>query len=64
MSQPSQSLSDALASLPEEERIILLMHYVRSIPASEIAAVLGVPVRSVNVIICQGKARLSAILGI
>lgn len=58
------SLSDALASLPEEERIILMMHIVRSISASEIAALLGVPVRSVDVIIGQGKVRLSAILGI
>lgn len=64
MSQPSQSLSDALASLPEEERIILIMHCVRSISAGEIAAILGVPVRSVEAIIGLGKARLSAILGI
>ena len=64
MSQPSQTLSDALASLPEEERIILIMHCVRSISVVEIAVILGVPVRSVEVIIRQGKLRLSAILGI
>jgi DNA-directed RNA polymerase specialized sigma24 family protein len=50
--------------LPEEERIILTMHYLKSMSAADIAAILGVPERSVEAIIRQGKARLSAILGI
>jgi RNA polymerase sigma factor (sigma-70 family) len=57
-------LADAIASLPDEERIILTMHYLRSMSAAQIAAMLGVPERSVDSIITQGKARLSAILGI
>jgi RNA polymerase sigma factor (sigma-70 family) len=64
MGKQPQSLAQALASLPEEERIILTMHYVKSMSALEIAAILGVPDRSVEAIIRQGKARLSAILGI
>jgi RNA polymerase sigma factor (sigma-70 family) len=64
MGKQSQSLADALASLPEEERIILTMHYLKSMSAAEIASMLGVPERSVDAIIKQGKARLSAILGI
>jgi RNA polymerase sigma factor (sigma-70 family) len=64
MGKVPQTLAQALASLPEEERIILTMSYVKSMSASEIASLLGVPERSVEAIIRQGKARLSAILGI
>jgi len=64
MGKHSQTLADALASLPDEERIILTMHYLRSMSAAEIASMLGVPERSAEAIIKQGKARLSAILGI
>ncbi len=64
MGNQSQTLADALASLPDEERIILTMHYLKAMSAAEIAAMLGVPERSADAIITQGKARLSAILGI
>lgn len=64
MSKQPQTLADALAGLPEEERIILTMHYLKSMTASQIASMLGVPERSVEVIIKQGKARLSALLGL
>ena len=64
MGKQPQSLAQALASLPEEERIILTMHYLKSMSAADIASLLGVPERSVEAIIRQGKSRLSAILGI
>lgn len=64
MSKQPQTLADALASLPEEERIILTLHYLKSMSAAEIASLLGVPERSVTAIINQGKARLSALLGL
>ena len=64
MGKQPQTLAQAIASLPEEERIILNMHYLKSMSAADIAAILGVPERSVEAIIRQGKARLSAILGI
>ncbi|MDE3227252.1 MAG: sigma-70 family RNA polymerase sigma factor [Acidobacteriota bacterium] len=64
MSKQPQTLADALASLPEEERIILTLHYLKSMSAAEIASLLGVPERSVAAIINQGKARLSALLGL
>ena len=64
MSKQFLNLSDALASLPEEEHIILTMHYLRSMSALEIATILGVPERAVESIINAGKARLSVILGI
>jgi RNA polymerase sigma factor (sigma-70 family) len=64
MGKQPQTLAQALATLPEEERIILTMHYLKSMSAAEIASLLGVPERSVEAIIRQGKSRLSAILGI
>jgi RNA polymerase sigma factor (sigma-70 family) len=64
MGKQPQTLAQALATLPEEERIILTMHYLKSMSAGDIASLLGVPERSVDAIIRQGKSRLSAILGI
>jgi RNA polymerase sigma factor (sigma-70 family) len=64
MGKQSQSLADALASLPDEERIVLTLYYLKSMSSSEIATLLGVPERSAESIIKQGKSRLSAILGI
>jgi RNA polymerase sigma factor (sigma-70 family) len=63
MSEP-KTLVEVLAALPEEERIILVMHYLRSMSASEIAQKLGVPERSVTAVIAIGKARLSKTLGL
>lgn len=63
MSEPT-TLAEALASLPEEERFILKLHYLRSKSAGEIAELLQVPVRSVDAVIGAGKAHLSALLGI
>jgi RNA polymerase sigma factor (sigma-70 family) len=64
MGKQPQTLAQAIASLPEEERIILTMHYLKSMSAADIASLLGVPERSVEAIIRQGRSRLSAILGI
>ena len=56
------ALSELLASLPEEERFILTMHYIRSMSASEIAERLGVPERAVSSVITSGKSRLLSAL--
>lgn len=63
MSEPL-TISEVLASLPEEERIILTMHYLRVMTSLEIATLLLVPEKSVLVIIAAGKARLTAALGL
>ena len=63
MSQP-MTLAQVLASLPEEERFILTLHYLRSMSAGEIAELLEVPQRSVDTVITAGKAHLTALLGI
>ena len=63
MSEP-QTLAELLASLPEEERFILTLHYLRSKSSSEIAELLSVPEKSVIVVIESGKKRLTAYLSI
>ena len=60
----SPTLAKVLASLPEEERIILTLHYMRPMSPSEIALMLKVPERAVDAVISAGKARLSAVLGL
>ena len=60
----STTLAEVLASLPEEERFILTMHYLRSMSSVEIAELLSVPVRAVDAVITTGKARLSGLLGL
>ncbi|CAB4330538.1 unannotated protein [freshwater metagenome] len=62
MSNP-QTLAQLLASLPEEERIILTLHYLRSKSSQEIADLLSVPEKSVLAVIDSGKKRLTAFLG-
>ncbi|MSO28243.1 MAG: sigma-70 family RNA polymerase sigma factor [Candidatus Planktophila sp.] len=57
-------MADALAQLPEEERIILTLHYLRSMPSYEIAKLLGVPEKSVIAVMASGKGRITALLGL
>lgn len=59
-----QTLAQVLASLPEEERIILTLHYLRSLSAAQIAEMLSVPERSVVAIIHVGRERLTQFLQI
>ena len=63
MSNP-HTLAELLASLPEEERIILTLYYLRSKSSLEIAALLSVPDRAVIAVIESGKARLTGELGL
>jgi RNA polymerase sigma factor (sigma-70 family) len=63
MSAP-QTIADVIASLPEEERIILTLHYLRGKGVDEIAALLSVPSKSVSVVIESGKRRITSQLGL
>jgi DNA-directed RNA polymerase specialized sigma24 family protein len=58
------TLAQVLASLPEEERIILTLHYLRSKSSADIATLLSVPERAVIAVIESGKARLKGELGL
>lgn len=55
---PKKSIAEILESLPEEERLILTMHYVYQVSAAEIAGKLGVPERAVLTVIASGRSRL------
>jgi DNA-directed RNA polymerase specialized sigma24 family protein len=59
-----QTIADVIASLPEEERIILTLHYLRGKAADEIAELLSVPSKSVLVVIESGKRRITSQLGL
>ena len=56
----SETLAQLLASLPEEERIILSLYYLRSLSSAEIAQILHVPERAVSTVIITGRTRLTA----
>jgi RNA polymerase sigma factor (sigma-70 family) len=58
------TLAGALAQLPEEERAILSLHYLRSMSVGEIATLLGVPEKSVAAVMASGKARITSLLGL
>ena len=59
---PQKSIADLLAELPDEERIILTLHYMRGLSSAKIAGALGVPERAVDGVITRGKAALLAAL--
>jgi RNA polymerase sigma factor (sigma-70 family) len=63
-SKPAKTLAEVLAGLPEEERIVLTMHLLRGLSATEIAELIGVPERAVSSLIASGKSRLSAMVGL
>ena len=63
MSEP-KTIAEALASLPEEERIVLSMYYIKSMEPSAIAAMLKVPEKSIQVVIATGRARIASLLGL
>ncbi|MEI6670960.1 MAG: sigma-70 family RNA polymerase sigma factor [Actinomycetes bacterium] len=60
----SETLAQLLANLPEEERIIMTLHYLKAMSTAEIAALLHVPERSVAAVIASGRAKLTTALGL
>lgn len=64
MSSKERQLHEVLASLPEEERVILTLFYLKSKSAEQIASFLGVPIRAVESVLQAGRQRLLAALGV
>lgn len=60
----AETLPQLLASLPEEERVILTMHYLKNFSRAEIAAMLQVPERAVSHVIAAGRDRLTSRLNL
>ena len=54
----AQTLAELIDSLPEEERIVLLLYFAKNLSVADIAAKIGVPERSVAVVLASGRARL------
>lgn len=58
----SETLAQTIANLPEEERVVLTLHYVKSMSPAEIAAMLNVPEGAISRLIIAGRGRLAALL--
>jgi len=59
-----KELSELIASLPEEERVILTLFYLKSTTPSEIAELIGVPLRAVESVLQTGRQRLLSAIGL
>jgi RNA polymerase sigma factor (sigma-70 family) len=56
------TLAQLIAALPEEERIILMLYFVKNLSTAEIATKIGVPERSVRTVLESGRSRLRSTL--
>lgn len=64
VTEKEKALSELIEDLPEEERVILTLFYLKSNSAEEIATLLGVPLRAVENVLLAGRRRLLAALGL
>lgn len=60
---PDPALWDALAALPVDYRVPLVLHHVEGYRAEEITRLLGLPLGAVKWRIHKGKRRLAELLG-
>ncbi len=60
----AQTLAQFLASLPEEERVILTLYYLKSLSPAEIAAMLDVPEGAIARLIVVVRARFTTHLNL
>ncbi|NBO07691.1 MAG: sigma-70 family RNA polymerase sigma factor, partial [Actinobacteria bacterium] len=51
MSKQNQTLEEFINSLPEEERIVLTLYFVKRYSIEEISAKIGAPERSVKAVL-------------
>lgn len=58
----AQALEMALATLPERQRVAVVLRHIEGLANPEIAEVLGVGVEAVESLIARGKRRLTALL--
>lgn len=64
MASSDQDLASLIASMPEEERIVLTLFYLKSESIEAIAGRLSVPERAVESVLAQGRLRLLSSLGL
>jgi RNA polymerase sigma-70 factor (ECF subfamily) len=56
-------VSAALAQVPEEFRVVLVLRHIADLEYDEIAVILEIPVGTVRSRLSRGRAQLSALLG-
>ncbi len=56
------AVADAVASLGEAKRVVIVLHYWLDLPLEEVAGVLGIPVGTVASRLGRAKAELRALL--
>lgn len=61
--EEARAVRDAVAQLPEAQRLALTLHYFEDLRYEDIAEVMGVPLNTVKSHIRRGKERLAAMLG-
>lgn len=61
MTERNATLIEYIAALPEEERVILTLHYLKDHSVEEIASKLGVPERSIAKVLEAGRTRLTSL---
>lgn len=61
--QEQQELYAALASIPQDMRLPLTLHYLEGLTVKEVSCVLGMPLGTVKRKLVQGKIKLSSLLG-
>lgn len=55
-------MAELIAALPEEERVVLMLHFKANLSIVEIAAKIGAPERAVASVLAAARARLQASL--
>ena len=58
-----QALYQAVLSLPERYRIVLVLFYYEELPVKEIAALLGLEVSAVTTRLSRARKKLKEVLG-
>jgi RNA polymerase sigma-70 factor, ECF subfamily len=54
----------ALLEIPEDYRVVMLLHDVQDLPYDEVAAIVGVPVGTVKSRLHRGRVALARVMGI
>ena len=60
-SKKNLTLTEFIDSLPEEERVVLTLYFVKRFSVAEIATTIGVPERAISAVLSSGRARMSAV---
>ena len=61
--EEARTVRDAVAQLPEAQRLALTLHYFEDLRYEDIADVMGIPINTVKSHIRRGKEKLAVVLG-